>query len=87
MSETQLYLSLGLPVLAILIGILVNSNQVNTLNARMTSLQNCMTNLEGRFDTRMGALESKFDAKFDLLIGKVIELDTRLTRVEERLSH
>ena len=36
---------------------------------------------------RMSSLETKFDTKFDLLIGKVFEIDNRLTRVEEQLKH
>ena len=35
---------------------------------------------------RMGALESKFDTRFDLLMSKLIDVDNRLVRVEERLG-
>jgi len=80
MTDTQLYLTIGMPTLAVLIGILVNTSFLmslsNTMNSRFASLE-----------TRMTSLETKFDTKFDILVGKVIELDNRLTRLEERLKH
>ncbi len=76
MTDTQLYFSIGVPTFAILIGILVNMMQLSTvtstMNARFASLETRISNLESRFD---------------LLLGKVIEIDNRLTRVEERLEH
>ncbi len=72
----QLYFAIGVPTFAITIGILVNMMQVNSINARFTSLEMRITNLENRFA-----------AQFDLLLGKIIEIDNRLTRVEERLEH
>jgi hypothetical protein len=41
-----------------------------------------MNNLEATFNSRFAILE----ARLDTLIGKVIEIDNRLTRVEERLD-
>jgi hypothetical protein len=76
MTETQLYLTIGMPTFAVLVGILVNSVAINTINSRLTSLEG-----------RVGALESKVDTKFDLLLGKIFELDNRLSRLEERLKH
>jgi len=67
------------PVFAIMIGFLGNMFQINTLSAT----------LNGRFtsmETRISNLETSFNARFDTLIGKVIEIDNRLTRVEERLD-
>jgi hypothetical protein len=83
MTNAQLYLAIGMPVLAVLVGIFVNSSQINVLNARMSFVETRMTNLENRFI----ALEAKIDAKFDLLIGKIFEFDNRLSRLEERLKH
>ncbi len=76
MTDAQSYLAVGLPTLAVMVGILVNgllvSQMGNQLGARMTSLENRMTSLETRFET---------------LTGKVIEIDNRLTRLEERIQH
>jgi hypothetical protein len=76
MTDAQLYLAIGLPTLAVMLGILVNgllvSQMGNQLGARMTSLENRMMSLETRFET---------------LTGKVIEIDNRLTRLVERIQH
>lgn len=65
-SETQLYIAIGLPTLAVLVGIPINSMQYHgttaAINARLSSLE-----------TRM-----------DMLIRKVMDFDSRLTRLEER---
>jgi len=75
MTNVQLYLAVGLPTLAVLVGILMNAVMLNwlstSLNARMASLDNRMASLENRID---------------MLTGKVVELDNRLTRLEERLE-
>jgi uncharacterized coiled-coil protein SlyX len=101
MTDTQLYLTIGMPTIAVLVGILVNvsyfaalTGRVASLETRINSLETRINLLETRFDARMNALEARFDArmssleaKFDILVGKVIEVDNRLTRVEERLKH
>ena len=38
-------------------------------------------------NARISGLENKFDTRFDLLIGKIFEIDNRLTRVEEQQKH
>jgi hypothetical protein len=80
MTEAQVYLTIGMPTLAVLVGILVNVTQFSALNGRLTAIG-------VRLDARITALESKFETKFDLLVGKVMEMDNRLTRLEERLKH
>jgi hypothetical protein len=80
LTEQQLYLSIGIPTLAVLIGLMVNVGYFVTINGRINSL-------ETRLDARISSMEAKFDMKLDLLTGKVIELDNRLVRLEERLKH
>jgi hypothetical protein len=41
------------------------------LNARLASVENRLTNLENKFDTR-----------FEMLLSKVVEIDNRLIRLE-----
>ena len=71
MTDTQLYLAIGLPILfnAALIGTLVAyvNGLNNGLNARMTALEARMLNLENTFTTR-----------FDLLMGRLIELEKEI---------
>lgn len=75
MSNEQLYLAIGLPVFAIVMSTIANMMQISSLNAnfnaRFTSLENRITSIENRFDT---------------LLGKVVEIDNRLTRVEAILE-
>jgi hypothetical protein len=77
LTDAQLYLAIGVPTFAVLLGILVNGGlyiSLNTsLNARMSSIE-----------ARMLALESTFTARFDLLMGKLAEMDTRIGVLEDR---
>ena len=75
MTDVQLYLAIGIPTLAVLIGFLSNVVQLNTINTRISSL-------ETRLDARFNSLE----VKFDTLTGKVIDLDNRVTRIEAKLG-
>ena len=54
---------MGIPVLGILLGIPLNSLVFPSLNSRMSSLASRMLNLENTFTVR-----------FDLLMGRLIEL-------------
>jgi hypothetical protein len=70
-TDVQLYLAIGIPTIAVLIGILTNVIQWNAINARFNSL-------EARFNN--------LDVKFDTLTGKVIDVDNRVTRIEAKLG-
>ena len=71
MTDTQLYLAVGLPVFAIVMNMLAGMMQINAMNANMNAR---FTSLENRF--------TGLDARFDTLTGKVVDIDNRLTRVE-----
>jgi len=97
MTDTQLYLAVGLPSFVALVGILVNVGYFVALNSRITSLESRLdsriSSLESRLDNRINSLESRLDARidklehlFDTLLGKVVEIDNRLIRVEDRLK-
>jgi hypothetical protein len=70
-TDIQLYLTIGIPTLAVLVGILTNIVQWNALNARFNSVDARFNNL---------------DIKFDTLTGKVIDVDNRVTRIEAKLG-
>lgn len=71
MTNVQLYFAIGIPVFAIIMAMVGGMFQFSALSARFTSMENRFTSLETRFDA---------------LIGKVIEIDNRLTRVEALLE-
>lgn len=86
MTDMQLYFAIGLPVFAFLVNIAAGIVQTTSLHARITSVE---TGLGGRLmslETSVNARFASLDARFETLIGKVIEIDSRLTRVEERLD-
>jgi hypothetical protein len=71
MNDVQLYFAIGIPTFAVLIGILMNVVHHNSVNARFNSM-------DGRFNS--------LELRFDTLIGKVIDLDNRVTRIEAKLD-
>ena len=72
MNNTQLYLSIGIPTLAITLGYLATLVQISTINSRLTDLNGGISRLED---------------KFDILMQKFYDLDNRLSRVEDLLRH
>jgi hypothetical protein len=75
MTDLQLYILVAIP----LVGILANTGLFihlsGTMNTRFAGLESKM---ESRFE--------RVDARFDTLMGKVVEIDNRLTRVEDRMG-
>ena len=75
MTDLQLHILVAIP----LVGILANTGLFihlsGTMNTRFAGLESKM---ESRFE--------RVDARFDTLMGKVIEIDNRLTRVEDRMG-
>jgi len=58
-------------VITVLIGILINNSRISDVNARLNETNSRLMNFENKMDTR-----------FDMLLGKVVEIDNRLTRME-----
>ena len=73
MTDTQLHLALGVPTIALVLGMIGNGLLFNALSARMSSLE-----------ARMLALESSMNTRFDLIMGRLADLDTRLSALEDR---
>ena len=82
MTDVQLYLAIGIPTFAVLVGILTNIVHHSAVNARFNAVETRISNLEIRVDARFNNL----DVKFDTLTGKVIDLDNRVTRIEAKLG-
>jgi hypothetical protein len=73
MSDTQLYLAIGIPTFALVLGMIGNGFLFHALSARMSSLE-----------ARMLALESSMNTRFDLMMGRPSDLDGRLSVLEDR---
>jgi hypothetical protein len=77
MTNVQLYITIGIPTLAVLIGILLNGFLYNAINTGLNSRM-------GILESRMLSLETTMTACFDLLMGKLMEMDSRLSVLEDR---
>ena len=89
MTDAQLYFAIGAPVFAILVNIIAGMMQMNSLGARFTSLESTVNARFSSVESRFAAIENRFlglESRFETLIGKVIEIDNRLTRVEAILD-
>jgi len=78
MSNVQFYLTIGIPTLAVLIGIMMNVVHFNSINSRFSSQDGRFNSIDARFNN--------LEVKFDTLIGKFIDLDNRVTRIEAKLD-
>ena len=72
-TNVQLYLTIGIPTFAVLMGTLMNGFLYSALSARVSSLE-----------ARMLALETTVTTRFDLLMSKLMEMDNRLSVLEDR---
>ena len=89
MTDLQLYLAIGIPTFAILVGILMNAVQYSGLNARFSGMDSRMSSVETRIsslETRLDARFNNLEVKFDTLTGKVIDVYNRVTRIEAKLG-
>jgi hypothetical protein len=78
MTDLQLYILVAIP----LVGILANTGLFIHLSSTMNSR---FEHIEARFE-HMEARFERVDQRFDTLMGKVIEIDNRLIRVEDRMG-
>ena len=99
-TDTQLYVTIGLPILAILRAFVGNMVQYSSMMSRLSSMESQFdsrfsgvdsrfASLEAQFNSRFSSVENRLtsiDARFDTLTGKVIEIDNHLTRVEAILE-
>ena len=74
MTDTQLYLAIGLPTLALILGMIGNGLLFNALSARISSVESTLSARMNSIEARMLSLEGKMD----LLIGKVADMSARL---------
>lgn len=57
-TDTQLYLSIGLPVFAFFLSVLAGIFQTNSVNARLTSLESSMSSRFSSVDNRLTRVEA-----------------------------
>lgn len=84
MTDTQLYLAVGIPTMALVLGMILNGLLFNALSARMSTLENALSGRIASLESRMLALETSLNTRFDLIMGRLSDLDTRLGVLEDR---
>jgi hypothetical protein len=72
LTNEQLYLAIGMPIV---FNATITALFFTMLNSRMSSLEN-----------RFTALEAKVDRHFEIMIGKIGELETRVAALETKLG-
>lgn len=78
-DATQTILTVGMPTLAVLVGILVN-------NSRLGDLKSYMESRFAEIDRRFESERRVNDVHFKMILGKIEDVDARLTRLEERFA-
>jgi hypothetical protein len=73
---TQTLLTIFIPTLMVLVGILLNRGDSSRLDGRISSLEN-------RLDGRITGLESRLHADMMQVIVKLTELEVRVARMEQ----
>ena len=77
MTDAQLYLAIGIPSFALVLGMVGNGLLFNALSARVSDLRSY---IDARFDAEQRVNE----ASFKMILDKVEDIDSRLSRMEER---
>jgi hypothetical protein len=67
-------------MITVVVGIVINNSRMADLNSRITNL-NVPTN---SFESRLTNLENKFDRHCDVIMGKLVDIEHRLMRMESQ---
>jgi len=76
--ELQTILTVTVPTLAVLIGILVNNSRLNDLNARFTDLNHRIDDLREMWRSELRRVEEVIDARLTHLEERMMGLEERL---------
>ncbi len=85
MTNIQLLISVGLPMLVLGFGMWMNSNAVNHLGADRNARFAAVDARLNVMDNRMTAMQNRFAGALDRMIGAINDLDKRLSIIEDRL--
>jgi hypothetical protein len=87
-ASMQLALSIAVPTLTVLIGILINNSRLNDINSRFNDVNSRLGDLRADINTRFDHVERRFDDMKDMWRSELhcVEevLDARLKHIEDR---
>jgi hypothetical protein len=76
----------ALPTLMVLIGILLNRNDINRLDGRITALEGSLRGEMHGLRGEMNAMRDRFHADMMMLMSSNAALDARVSKLEEKSS-
>ena len=86
MTNVQLYLALGIPFLSLVVAMVISNFRINDMRDLLRA------EMQGEFKairTELAEQRRILDrlvVSIDMLTGKVVEIDNRLSRLEERMD-
>lgn len=80
-EDVKFALTVGMPSLMVLVGILRNNSRLSDLNARFTELR---ADMNRRFDDQTRFIEARFQTQDEKLYRVEQVIDARLRHIEER---
>ena len=83
-DATQAVFTVGMPTLAVLVGILINNSRLSDLKSYMDHGFDAMNQ---SMNQRFADMERVNEIRTHLILGKIEDIDKRLSRLEERFSH
>ena len=87
-DATQTVLTVGMPTLAVLVGILVNNSRLGDLNNRLGDLKSYMDMRFEAINHRFDAMDRRIDEAKETLRAEMLRveqvMDARLRHLEER---
>jgi hypothetical protein len=78
--ESQLLLAVGIPTLAVLVGILLNARQTERLEKHMDAQ---LTSFRSEMNARFDAVDARFQAAHEALLRVEGVMDARLRHLED----
>jgi flagellin-like hook-associated protein FlgL len=82
MSNVQLLITVGLPMLALAFGMYLNDRRFEAINGRIDDVNRRIDDLR----TDLSARLQRVEIAVDNLTSKLVELDNRVIRIETKLG-
>lgn len=93
MNDLQLYLAVGVPTIAVLASMTLSLVQISAIREDIREVRADMREIRADMrDVRADMQEIRTEMQdirsdIKLIVGKLVDLDNRVTRIEERFGH
>ena len=86
MSNVQLLIAVGLPMLALAFGMYLNDRRFEAINGRIDDRFETLSRRIDDLRTDLGGRLTRLENAVDNLTSKLVELDNRVIRIETKLG-